>query len=129
SNFSTASFDGRVRDFGVPTNNPELIYPGQPQKTFKLFGLYDFLNGFSINLGMEWQEEFFLDFDRTKELPSATIFNSAVRYAALNWAITLGVDNLTDEDYFFGSDPIFAANTLVTKAPERTFVGSFKVMF
>lgn len=129
SNFSTGSFDGRTRDFGRPTNNPELIYPGQPQKTFKLFGLYDFMNGFSVNLGMEWQEEFFLDFDNTKLLPEATIFNTAVRYTSLNWEVTLGIDNLTDEDYFFGSDPIFAANTLVTKAPERVFVGALKVMF
>ncbi len=129
SNFSTASFDGRVRDFERPTNNPDLVYPGQPQKTFKLFGLYDFQNGFSANLSVEWQEEFFLDFDHTKELPEATIVNTSVRYTADRWMLALGVDNLTDEEYFLGADPIFGANTLLTKAPERTLVGTFKVMF
>jgi len=129
SNFSTGSFDGRVRDFGVPTNNPDLVYPGQPQKTFKLFGLYDFNNGFSTSLSMEWQEEFWLDFDRTKELPDAIILNASVRYRTDRWEAVFGVDNLTDEEYFLGSDPIFAANTLVTKAPERTLVGAFKVRF
>ncbi|MEM1433489.1 MAG: TonB-dependent receptor plug domain-containing protein [Pseudomonadota bacterium] len=129
SNFSTGSFDGRTRDFGRPTNNPDLVYPGQPQKTFKLFGLYDFQNGFSANLSMEWQEEFWLDFDRTKELPDATIFNASVRYRTDRWEAVVGVDNLTDEEYFLGSDPIFAANTLVTKAPERTVVAGFKVNF
>ncbi|MEM0955160.1 MAG: TonB-dependent receptor plug domain-containing protein [Pseudomonadota bacterium] len=129
SNFSTASFDGRLRDFEVPTNNQDLVYPGQPQKTFKLFGLYKFAGGFSANLSMEWQEEFFLDFDNTKELPEATIFNTSLRYTAERWEVAVGVDNLTDEEYFLGADPIFGANTLVTKAPERTLVGSFKVMF
>ena len=52
-----------------------------------------------------------------------------MRYSAEKWELALGVDNLTDEDYFFGSDPIFAANTLVTAAPERTLLGSVKVMF
>jgi len=129
SNFSTASFDGRVRDFGRPTNNPDLVFPGQPQQTFKIFGLYDFNNGFSTSLSVEYQEEFWLDFDRTKELPDAYIVNAAVRYRTDRWEAVFGVDNLLDEEYFLGADPLFAANTLVTAAPERTLVGSFKVMF
>ena len=36
------------------------------------------------------------------------------------------VENLTDEEYFIGAAPIFAANTLVTKAPEKTFVFTFR---
>ena len=129
SNFSFLSFDGRVRDFGRPTNNPDLVYPGTPQKTFKMFGLYDFGNGFSTSLAAEWQEEFFLDFDRTKEVPDAWILNASVRYATERWEVGVAVENLTDEDYYLGADPIFAANTLLTKAPERTLLGSFKIMF
>jgi hypothetical protein len=29
----------------------------------------------------------------------------------------LELANITSEDYFIGSDPIFASNTMITKAP------------
>jgi hypothetical protein len=31
--------------------------------------------------------------------------------------VLLELTNVTSEDYFNGSDPVFAANTIVTKAP------------
>jgi len=129
SNFSYGSFDGRVRDFGRPTANPDLIYPGTPQKTFKLFGLYDFGNGFSIRASAEWQEEFFLDFDHTKEIPDVWILNAGVSYRAESWELGISVENLADEDIYLGADPVFAANTALTKAPERTVLGSVKFNF
>lgn len=129
SNFSFGSFDGRVRDFGRPTANPDLIYPGTPQKTFKLFGLYTFNNGLAISAAAEWQEEFFLDFDNTKEVPDVWLFNIGATYSTDTWEVGIAVENLTDEDYYLGADPVFAANTLLTKAPERTVLGSLKFNF
>lgn len=129
SNFSFGSFDGRVRDFGRPTANPDLVYPGTPQKTFKLFGLYDFGNGFAVSAAAEWQEEFWVDFDRTKEAPDVWLINLGASYRGENWEIGIAVENATDEDYILGADPVFAANTLVTKAPERTILSSLKFNF
>ncbi|MFT7219075.1 MAG: iron complex outermembrane receptor protein [Candidatus Azotimanducaceae bacterium] len=129
SNFSAGSFDGRVRDYGRPTNNPDLIYPGAPQKTFKFFGLYDFGNGFALRASAEWQEEFWLDFDRTKEVPDVWSFNVGARYKADNWELGVSIENLADEDIYLGADPVFAANTLLTKAPERTVLSSVTFNF
>lgn len=129
SNFSFGSFDGRVRDFGRPTANPDLIYPGTPQKTFKLFGLYDFGNGFSVRAAAEWQEEFWLDFDRTKEVPDVWLISAGVSYSTEKWEAGVSFENLTDEDYYLGADPVFAANTLLTKAPERTVLTALKIKF
>ncbi|MEM8868122.1 MAG: TonB-dependent receptor plug domain-containing protein [Verrucomicrobiota bacterium] len=133
SNFSGASFDGRDRyvdgNFGIPTDNTDLVYPGTPQQVIKLFALYEFGNGFSLNGSAVWQEEFYLDFDQQIELPDALIFSLGGKYATEKWELAATIENLSDEEYFLGSDPTFAANTLVTKAPERTYIVSFKYKF
>lgn len=132
SNFGAGSFDGRDRygdNFGTPPTNPNLVYPGPPEEVIKLFGIYDFQNGFEVTGGVVAQDEFYLDFDRQIVLPDALIWSLGVNYSTESWDTGLTVENLTDEDYFLGSDPTFAANTLVSKAPERTFVFTFRYKF
>ena len=129
SNFSPGSFDGRARDFGTPPNNTDLVYAGTPQQVIKFFVIYDFMNGFKVSGGATWQEEFYQNFDQTIENPDALIWSLNASYATESWEIAASVENLTDEEYFLGSDPTFAANTLSTKAPERTFAVSFKYKF
>lgn len=131
SNFSTAAFNGSLAgsDFESPANNPGLIYPGFPEKTFKIFGIYDWGNGLSTNASVNWQEEFFLDFDRTKTLPSAVLLNLGATYSFGRWELNFAVENATNEEYFLGADPLFAANTLVTKAPERTYFAGIKFTY
>ena len=110
-------------------NNSDLVYPGTPQTVIKLFAIYDFQNGFELSGGPIYQDEFFLNIDETIELPDALIWNLNLKYSNERWEIIGSVENLTDEEYFLGSDPIFAANTLVAKAPERTFNLSVKYKF
>jgi len=33
------------------------------------------------------------------------------------YEVLVGVENLFDEDYYLGADPVFGANAVVTKAP------------
>ncbi|WP_308983914.1 TonB-dependent siderophore receptor [Thalassobacterium sedimentorum] len=113
----------------IPAANTDLVYPGSPQQVIKLFGIYDFHNGFQVNGGVTWQEEFYSSFDHNIELPAALISSLGAKYTTEKWEVAFNIDNLTNEDYFYGSDPTFAANTLVTKAPERTYTVSFKYMF
>jgi iron complex outermembrane receptor protein len=112
-----------------PDDNTDLVYPGTPQQVVKLFGIYDFHNGFQVNGGVTWQEEFYTSFDHNIELPAALISSLGAKYTTEKWEVAFNIDNLTNEDYYYGSDPTFAANTLVTKAPERTYTVSFKYMF
>ncbi|MGZ0657156.1 TonB-dependent siderophore receptor [Coraliomargarita sp. W4R53] len=126
------ALNGGVLNIGgdpIPAANTDLVYPGTPQQVVKLFGIYDFHNGFQVNGGVTWQEEFYSSFDHNIELPSALISSLGAKYTTEKWEVAFGIDNLTNEDYFYGSDPTFAANTLVTKAPERTYTLSFKYMF
>jgi iron complex outermembrane receptor protein len=115
---------------GIPAANPDLVYPGSPQTVIKLFGLYEFDNGFYISGGPIWQEEFPLSFNHDNiELPNALIWNLNFGYKGDKWEAGLSIENLSNEDYFIGSDPDFAANTLVTKAPETTYNFSVKYKF
>ena len=62
--FGNAGFDGRDRydrNFGTPPANPNLVFPGPPEEIIKLFGIYDFQNGFEMSGGVRSQEEFFFD--------------------------------------------------------------------
>ena len=130
--FGNAGFDGRDRydrNFGTPPANPNLVFPGPPEEIIKVFGIYDFQNGFEMSGGVRTQEEFFLDFDRQIVLPDALIWSLGGKYSTETWDVGLMVENLTDEEYFIGAAPIFAANTLVTKAPEKTFVFTFRYKF
>jgi len=126
---SSGNFFGAPSAAGVPANNTDLVYPGVPQQTIKLFGIYDFGNGFTVSGGPTWQEEFYLSFDRTIELPDALIWSLGIAYETEKWELSLTVDNLTNEDYYLGADPTFGANTLVTKAPETTYLVSVKYKF
>jgi outer membrane receptor protein involved in Fe transport len=88
-----------------------------------------FGNGFTVTGGPTWQEEFYLSFDRTIELPDALIWSLGIGYETEKWEVGLTIDNLTNEDYYLGADPTFGANTLVTKAAETTYLFSVKYKF
>ncbi|MCZ6672723.1 MAG: hypothetical protein O7C75_07265, partial [Verrucomicrobia bacterium] len=101
-----------------PPSNPNLIYPGFPERNLKLFAIYQLENGLGFAGGPIWQDAFWLNFDRTIRLPSSTVWNFNCFYKTDSWETMLSIENAFDEDYFLGSEPVFGANTLVTKAPD-----------
>jgi len=50
-------------------------------------------------------------------------------YRTDKFEIKLSVENLTDDEYYYASDPIVGGNTLVTKAPSINTSLSFKYLF
>jgi iron complex outermembrane receptor protein len=115
--------------FGNPANNPDREYPGTPQTQFKLHAIYKLDNGLGFSLGGVWSDSYWHNFDHTLKLPSTLVFNGSVSYERPTWELRLAIENLTDEDYFLGSDPIFGAGTLITKAPEREFKVAYTYKF
>ena len=55
--------------------------------------------------------------DRTLRLPGTVVWNLNATYDRGPWSTLLAVENAFDEHYFRGSEPVFGANTLITKAP------------
>jgi len=95
----------------------------------KLFAIYDFQNGFEVSGGPVWQESFYLNIDNTIKLPSALIWNFNLSYKTESWEFRASIDNAFEEEYFLGADPIFGANTLVSKAEPTTYSFSVKYKF
>lgn len=108
--------------FDRPTpNNPDDIYAGYPQVSAKLFASYDVGYGFRIAGGPHWRDAFWASHDRTLRLPSSFVWNALLTWNRGPWTFSLRVENLTNEDHYLASDPVFSANTLVTKARPRSW--------
>ncbi len=118
SQFS-AAVGGFTPEGGSPSGNPDQIVPGFPETTLKLFGIYEFDNGFGVSGGASFRSDYYHNYDRTLLIDESTIVNANIFYKAEKYEVIISVENLTGEDYFVGSDPEFAANTLITKAPDE----------
>jgi len=113
---------GLYVDFGDATgliakNNPDGRFAGSPQGSANLFVSYDLGGGFNISAGPRIRGSYYHNYERTLRMPSTVIWNANVAYTRGPVQIFLELTNITSEDYFNGSDPIFAANTIITKAP------------
>ncbi len=102
---------------GRPASNPNLIYPGSPEAQAKAFLVYRFDSGWAIAGGPIWSEAYWHNFERTLRLPESVVWHGSISYRRPKWESTLTLENITDEDYFRSAEPVFAANTLLTKAP------------
>lgn len=114
----SGSLGGFSPEGGNPSANPDLIVPGAPETTLKIFLSHYFSDKWSATISAIWNDEYFHSFDRNITLDSTTVFNATVGYTTDSFSALLSLENLTEEDYFHGADPVFAANTSITKAPE-----------
>ncbi|GAB5562722.1 MAG: hypothetical protein SynsKO_43690 [Synoicihabitans sp.] len=106
--------------FSAPASNPDLEYPGSPQDQAKLHVSTALFAGFRLSTGIRWNDSYWHNFDRTMRLPSATIIDASLAWQSENWNVTLHGFNLGDADVFTGAEPVFGANTLLTRAPGPT---------
>ena len=116
-------------DAQLLANNPDLIVPGAPESSFKLYAVYDLPKGFQIAGGGIYRSSFWHNYDRTLKIDSSLVFNARLGWRSERVEINLSIENLFNEDYYLGADPDFGANTLITKAPETEAVVSFKYQF
>jgi len=103
-----------------PENNPEQDYPGFPETTYKAHLVWT-PSDFRFSLSGVYSRAHWLNFEHTLKLPESMMVRLQTGYEWDRWSVSLAVDNLTDEEHFLGSDPLFASNTLVTKGQPRTF--------
>ena len=103
--------------YSSPATNPDLQYPGTPQDQVKLHVYSALPAGFSFTVGVRWSDAYWHNFDRALRLPSTVVFDANLSWTHEDWQVSLHGFNLTDEDLFTGAEPVFGANTLLTKAP------------
>lgn len=101
----------------IARNNPQTVFPGSPERSAHVMVQIDLGRGFRLNLGPSVRSAFWLNFERTLRAPSSVVWNGGLSYLHRRVEFRLEASNLFNEDYFSGSDPTFASNTVVTKAP------------
>ncbi len=116
-NFSGIAPPPGYGPYSAPASNPNLEYPGFPQVTAKLHATLGLPAGFSLSAGLRWSEAYWHNFDRTLRLPSATTIDASLRWENADWSVAIHGSNLNDADLYTGAEPVFGANTLLTKAP------------
>jgi hypothetical protein len=98
-------------------NNPRHLFPGSPQGVANLFASYELGSGFGVAAGPRIRGSYWHNYEHTLKLPSTIIWAGNVTFKKGPIHVLLELTNITSEDYFYGSDPTFAANTIITKAP------------
>ncbi len=103
---------------GRPANNPNLILNGFPEVSANIYGSFRFENGWGFGVGAHWRDSYYHNWDRNLVLPSTVSMRANVSFSREKWDVLLTIENLTNEDVFYGADPIFGANSLLLKAPD-----------
>ena len=101
----------------VAANNPDTVFPGSPEFSANLFASFNFNSGFGVAFGPTFRGSYYHNYEHTIRLPSTQIWNANVSYRKGPVEVLFELTNVFSEDYFYGSDPTFAANTVITKAP------------
>lgn len=91
---------------------------GIPEYTANLLGRYQLDNGFGVAGGPSYASWTHANPQRTLKLPDYLLWNGSLFYRGDVWSVTLRVDNITDETYFFASES-FSANTILLPQPGR----------
>ncbi len=102
----------------VAQNNPDQVIPGTPEVTANLFIIYEHPTGFGGGFGPQWRDGYAHNFENTLRIPSSLVWNAIAFYERKRFAVQVEFINIGSQDYFLGSDPFFAANTIITKAPD-----------
>lgn len=115
---------GLYADFGdnnglLARNNPDTILAGSPEAVGSLVTSIELPAHFTLSLGPTFRSAYWHNFEHTLRMPSSLVWNSSLAWRRGPLALLIEGTNLTNENWFYGSDPMFAANTIVTKAPLR----------
>jgi iron complex outermembrane receptor protein len=114
----SGAFGGFTPQGSSPSANSDLIVPGAPEQSVKFFVATSFEGPWSFAVGAVYSSSYFSSYDHNIRIDSSTVLNANIGYETDKWKAMLSLENLTEEDYFVGSEPTFAANTILTKAPE-----------
>lgn len=68
------------------------------------------LDGLSLGGGLRYIGSSFADNENTLKVPSATVFDAAIRYDREDWGVSLNVNNVFDKDYVAGCQGAYTCN-------------------
>ena len=96
---------------------------GAPEQSAKLFIATSLEGPWSFAVGVVHSSSYFSSYDHNIRIDSSTVLNANIGYETGKWKAMLSLENLTEEDYFIGSQ----RNALVYRfegcASRECFVG------
>jgi outer membrane receptor protein involved in Fe transport len=102
-------------------DNPDMVFAGMPEVTAHLYAAYKLPYGFQLSGGPIWRDGYYHDMQRAMRIPSYVLWTAQLRYDAENWWMRLHVENLFDEEYWIGQEPVFSAGTLILQGSARRY--------
>ncbi|KAF0093040.1 MAG: putative TonB-dependent receptor [Puniceicoccaceae bacterium 5H] len=103
------------------TNNPEGVYGGFPELSANFYARYQTEQGWGGAFGPTWRSGYYHDINRELHIPASWVWDASIFYENDDWRINLRVDNVFDEDYWLGQDPVFSAGTLIIPGEPRSW--------
>ncbi|MEX0324440.1 MAG: TonB-dependent siderophore receptor [Puniceicoccaceae bacterium] len=100
-------------------DNPDMVFAGMPEVTAHLYAAFKLPYGFQLSGGPIWRDGYAHDMQRAMRIPSYILWTAQLRYDADDWWIRLHVENLFDEEYWIGQEPVFSAGTLILQGSAR----------
>lgn len=101
----------------LAANNPDRVFPGSPEFTANLYAGREWPGGWGISAGPGYRASYWHNYEHTLRIPSSVVWNGTLSYRRGEWDLLLEVSNIFSADWFYGSEPTFAPNALITKAP------------
>ena len=102
-------------------DNPDMVFAGLPEVSAHLYAAWEFADGWQVAGGPIWRDGYYHDMQRALHIPGYVLWGAQLRYDAGNWWARLHVENLLDEDYWIGQEPVFSASTLILQGTGRTW--------
>lgn len=100
-------------------DNPEMVFAGMPEVTANLHFSWHLTRQLQLSGGPVWRDGYYHDMQRALRVPSYLLWMAQVRYQRDSWWIRLHIDNLFDEEYWIGQEPVFSAGTLILQGSAR----------
>ena len=99
--------------------NPDGVFAGLPELSAHLYLAWDLPGGFQVAGGPIWRDGYYHDMQRAMRIPSYVLWTAQLRYDAERWWARIHIENLLDEAYWIGQEPVFSAGTLILQGPGR----------
>lgn len=99
--------------------NPDMVFAGMPEKTAHLYLAYELGERLTLSGGPLWRDGYYHDMQRSLRIPGHTLWSLQLNYDWDSGWIRLHVENLFDQSYWIGQEPVFSAGTLVLQGTGR----------
>lgn len=100
-------------------DNPDMVFAGLPEVTANFHFAWQISEQLQFSGGPIWRDGYAHDMQRALRIPSYVLWTAQIRYATDSWWIRLHVENLLDEAYWIGQEPVFSAGTLILQGSGR----------